>query len=122
MSRTRVTVCRSCPAGRAGLAALLRAASAQAGLDASVEETDCMSGCTRPSTIAFRAEGKTAYLFGDLTPDDLPGLLVFLKLYRDAPDGNFADARPLGALREKAIARIPGCARSQSDRGGANPA
>ena len=35
-------------------------------------------------------------------------MIVFLKLYEAAPDGNLADARPIGALREKALARIPG--------------
>lgn len=99
------TVCRNCPAGRAGFAVRLRAA---AGAACTVAETDCMSGCTRPSTVAFRAPGKTAYLFGDITAADLPDLLTFLRLYAAAPDGNFADARPLGGLREKAIARIPG--------------
>lgn len=67
-----------------------------------------MSGCTRKSTIAFRAPDKTAYLFGDLTADDLPDLVTFARLYAASPDGNLADARPLGALRMKAIARIPG--------------
>jgi len=108
MSRIVATVCRSCPAGRGGLAGALRDALRQAGTPVEVRETDCLSGCTRPSTVAFRAEGKTAYLFGDLTQDDIPELLGFLVLYAGSSDGNFADARPLGALRGKAIARIPG--------------
>lgn len=106
MSRITVTVCRTCPAGEAGFAAELKAATA--GLDCEVRETDCMSGCTRPSTIAFRATGKTAYLFGDVTSADLPNVLTFLRLYAASPDGTLADARPLGSLREKALARIPG--------------
>ena len=77
-------------------------------LGATVEEIDCMSGCARPSTVAFRAEGKTAYLFGDVGMTDLPDLVTFVRLYLASADGSFADARPLGALREKAIARIPG--------------
>ena len=52
--------------------------------------------------------GKTAYLFGDLTAADLPDLLTFARAYAASPDGTFADARPLGTLRTKAIARIPG--------------
>ena len=103
-----ITVCASCPAGQAGLAARLRAALADRGLPLTVQETDCMSGCTRPSTLAFRAPGKTAYLFGEITADDLPDLLAFAELYVASTDGNLADARPLGALRTKAIARIPG--------------
>lgn len=107
MSVTVATICRSCPAGRVGLAAELKAALDGARLICVVRETECMSGCTRPSTIAFRAEGKMAYLFGDVTRADLPNLLTFLRLYADSPDGTLADARPLGSLREKALARIP---------------
>ncbi len=108
MSDVTVTVCRSCPAGREGLADGLRSATEDAGLACVIAEVECMSGCARSSTVAFRAEHKTAYLFGDISTADIPYLLVFLRLYRDAPDGNFADARPLGPLREKALARIPG--------------
>lgn len=108
MSGTIVTVCATCAAGRAGLGAALAQALADEGLAATLCETDCMSGCTRPSTVAFRAPGKTAYLFGDLTGGDIPALVRFVRLYGDSADGTFADARPLGALRLKAIARIPG--------------
>lgn len=108
MTGITVTVCASCPAGQAGLARALRTALDQSGLRTSLRGVDCMSGCTRPSTVAFRAPGKTAYLFGDLGPDDIPNLLTFLRLYDASPDGTFADARPLGDLRAKAIARIPG--------------
>ena len=103
-----VTVCASCGLGDAGFAETARAALAEAGIAAEVRTTDCMSGCTRPSTCAFRAEGKMAYLFGDLTADDLPDLLTFARLYAASPDGTLADARVIGGLRMKAIARIPG--------------
>ena len=105
MSGVTVTICRTCPAGQSGLADGLRD---MVGDQVELREIDCMSGCTRPATIAFRAEGKTAYLFGDITEADLPNLMVFLRLYTASMDGNLADARPLGSLREKAIARIPG--------------
>ncbi|MBC7141733.1 MAG: DUF1636 domain-containing protein [Rhodobacteraceae bacterium] len=108
MTGTVATICRTCPAGQAGLAAAMRAAFAEAGLTCEIRETECMSGCARPSTVAFRAEGKTAYLFGDVSAADLPNLLTFLRHYEASPDGTFADARPLGSLREKALARIPG--------------
>ncbi|WP_323034705.1 DUF1636 domain-containing protein [Pararhodobacter sp.] len=103
-----VTICHSCQLGRAGFAAVLEKALGDAGLTARVQTVDCMSGCTRPSTVAFRETGKTAYLFGDLTDADLPDLLTFCAAYAASPDGRFADARPLGGLRFKAIARIPG--------------
>lgn len=102
-----VTLCHSCALGQSGFADTLRAALDGAGVVADVRTTDCMSGCTRPSTCAARATGKTAYLFGDLTADDLPDLLTFALHYAASPDGNLADARVLGGLRMKAIARIP---------------
>ena len=108
MTRVVATVCRSCPAGASGLTDGLRGAVRDADLKVDIRETDCMSGCARPSTVAVRSPGKTAYLFGDLTPEDIPNLVVFLRLFAASADGNLADARPLGTLREKALARIPG--------------
>lgn len=99
----RVTLCGTCALGRSGFAEALGAA-----LGVDVALLECMSGCSRPSTVAFRAEGKTAYLFGDVVAEDLPDLVTFARMYRESADGNFADARPLGALRTKAVARIPG--------------
>ena len=103
-----VTLCTGCPLGRSDFGATLAAALAAAGIPARLAFADCMSGCSRASTIAFRAPGKTAYLFGDVTAQDLPDLLVFARLYAASRDGTLSDARPLGVLRAKAIARIPG--------------
>jgi predicted metal-binding protein len=97
----RLTLCHTCAAGH-------ELAEALKDLPYTVTTTECMSGCKRPSTASFRAPGKTAYLFGDLTLDDLPDLRRFADLYAESTDGNFPDARILGALRLKAIARIPG--------------
>lgn len=104
----KLTLCSSCALGGSDFASRLRDAMAQAGIDATVATVDCMSGCTRPSTLSFRAAGKTAFLFGDLTRDDLPELLIFARAYAASADGRFADARVFGALRLKVIARIPG--------------
>jgi predicted metal-binding protein len=104
----RVTLCKTCPAGQEGLIEPLSKAIENIGFSVDASETECHSGCARPSTIGFRATGKTAYLFGDITAGDLPDILTFLRLYHQSPDGNFADTRPLGALRLKALARIPG--------------
>ena len=100
----RLYVCTLCNLGREGFADTLREAMP---VHVEVLEIACMSGCTRDQTIAFRATGKTAYLFGDITADDLPELQTFARLYAASADGNFADARVLGSLRTKAIARIP---------------
>ena len=97
-------VCTSCTPDSPALLARFRDALP----DVRVEGIDCMSGCTRAQTVAFRAEGKTAYLFGDITDADLPDLRGFVARYANSPDGLFADARVLGDLRLKALARIPG--------------
>ena len=105
---TTLTLCRSCPAGQSDFEDVLRKALETLDFAVILGNVDCMSGCARPSTLACRATGKTAYLFGDITADDLPDILTFVRLYTDSPDGSFADARPLGRLRQKALARIPG--------------
>lgn len=101
----KVTLCASCALGRTGFADSLRVALEGV---AEVALVDCMSGCARPSTVAFRDRGKTAYLFGDVVADDLPELVVFAGLYGASADGSLADARAIGGLRMKVIARIPG--------------
>ena len=99
----KMFVCRTCSTDSAMIDAL------RAGLpEATVEPVDCMSGCLHAQTVAFRAPGKVAYLFGEITTEDLPDLRTFLRLYESSPDGSFDDARVLGGLRSKAIARIPG--------------
>lgn len=103
----KITLCGSCTLGQSGFAEPLGHALQQAEIAADIAVIECMSGCSRASTIAFRDTGKTAYLFGDVTADDLPDLITFARLYRAAQDGNLSDARPLGRLRTKAIARIP---------------
>jgi predicted metal-binding protein len=103
-----ITVCATCALGQGTFPETLRQTLAAQGLAAEVRLTDCMSGCTRASTLAFRTPGKTAYLFGDLSAKDLPDLITFARLYAASPDGTFSDARPLGSLRTKALARIPG--------------
>ncbi len=97
-------VCTTCSLGQNGF--LKTVSDAMDDID--VQGIDCMSGCTRDQTVAFRAPGKIAYLFGDITADDLPELRAFASLYAASADGTFPDARVLGALRHKALARIPG--------------
>ncbi len=103
----KITLCTGCALGAAGFGGVLADRLAAIGVATEVATIDCMSGCTRASTIAFRAAGKTAYLFGDITEADLPDLMTFAAAYAASSDGNFANARLLGELRTKAIARIP---------------
>lgn len=104
----QISVCGSCPLGKAGFDQRLRLAATALPFEIGVEVVECMSGCARESTVAFRTPGKVAYLFGDLAEADLANLLDFARQYHASPDGTFADARVLGPLRLKALARIPG--------------
>ena len=107
MSIPTLTLCRTCREADPTLPDQLSEAVAGAGLEARLQQVDCMSGCKRPQTLSLRQTGKTSYLFGEISTDDICDILTFLRLYAESPDGNFADARPLGNLRFKAIARIP---------------
>lgn len=96
-------ICTTCTADSDGFLAAARRALPEL----NIKPIDCMSGCARAQTVAFRETGKTAYLFGEVTADDFPALETFSQLYAASDDGTFADARVLGDLRHKAIARIP---------------
>ena len=75
---------------------------------ASVGTTDCMIVCGQPVTVAFRQEGKAAYLFSGVDPDtQIEELATFARLYAEAPDGVVDDVRPCGELRFRLIGRIP---------------
>ena len=73
-----------------------------------VAGTVCMSGCSHPCTVAFVADGKTSYLFGDIDPDvDVDALLEFAALYRGRADGATHWAERPEAIRRKILGRIP---------------
>lgn len=99
----RMYVCTTCTANSGAFAQTLKAS-----MPIDVIEVACMSGCANAQTVAFRMAGKVAYLFGGLVDSDIPDLQKFATLYAASDDGHFEDARPLGTLRTKALARIPG--------------
>lgn len=107
MTQPTVTLCRTCRDADPTLVDQLTEALSGAGITVKVQQVDCMSGCKRPQTLSVRQSGKTAYLFGEIITDDIGDVVTFLRLYAESSDGNFTDARPLGNLRFKAIARIP---------------
>ncbi len=96
-------VCTSCPGGPARLALIRQTLAGRA----VVRGVDCLSGCRSGGAVACVAPAKTAYLFGPVGADDMPGLAAFLHLYDASDDGRITDARRLGSLRFKALARIP---------------
>ena len=76
--------------------------------DFGISGTVCLSGCSRPCTVAFVADGKTSYLFGDIDPaENLDALVEFAKLYRAREDGMTRFNERPDALRGKCLARIP---------------
>ena len=110
-----IFVCDTCcpkngqPRG-AGFAATLRAAlAAEAELaDVEVRTESCLNMCEEPMALALRAPGKVAYLFAGLDPEeDVADTLALVRLYREAPDGVIADARPAGRLRFCLKGRVP---------------
>ncbi|WEF24760.1 DUF1636 family protein [Paracoccus sp. S3-43] len=102
---TRVFVCAECPGGADRLAAVRAALD---GAACTVRASGCLSGCRSGGSVAVRAPGRMAYLFGPVDGGDRGGLRRFLDLYHAAPGGEIRDARPLGSLRFKVLARIPG--------------
>ena len=110
------TTCRKtgteCPPGLALLRSLNQTVDLgrAAGLpeDFGISGTACLSGCPHPCTVAFVADGKTSYMFGDIDPaENLDALVEFAQLYRAREDGMTRFNERPDALRGKCLARIP---------------
>lgn len=67
----------------------------------------CMAGCARPNTVAFQANGKATYLFGDIEPSDIGALVAFARLYKTSADGWTRCGERPSALATKTLARVP---------------
>ena len=69
----------------------------------------CMAGCGYPCTVAFQAQGKASYLFGDIQDDeDIEALAAFACQYAGSSDGWTSTTSRPAALSQKTLARIPG--------------
>ncbi|WP_249689338.1 DUF1636 domain-containing protein [Stappia sp. WLB 29] len=110
-----ITVCTTCrdPETRerpgADLIETLNAALAENGLaHVSVEGAACMAGCSRPCTVAYQAEGKASYLFGDIEPArDVATLVAFARQYAELEDGWCSSLQRPEGLKGKTLARMP---------------
>lgn len=118
----RVVICTRCrkaeqpEAPGTALIGAVRAAldTAELGHAFDVSGTDCLAGCDAPCAVAWAADGKATWLFGDIDPEaDLADLIAFSKLYHDLDDGWCRAAERPGKLARTARARIP--AASQGD-------
>ncbi len=73
-----------------------------------VRLVECLNACGRPLALAVTGQGKAAYLFAGVDPEEQAGeVAAFAGLYRDAPAGEVADARGAGRLRFCLLGRIP---------------
>jgi len=73
-----------------------------------IEEVECMSACNRSCVIAFAAQGKLTYLFGDLAVDDsVSAVLQCASQYYANPDGLLPWSERPDALKKGILARIP---------------
>ncbi|MEM9635169.1 MAG: DUF1636 family protein [Pseudomonadota bacterium] len=67
-----------------------------------------MASCSRPRAIAFRANDKATYLFGDIDPEeDIDDLVAFARQYRELGDGWCSSVQRPGMLKRSAQAHIP---------------
>lgn len=99
----RITVCAACREGAGlGLAERLR------GEGLEVRLAPCLLACGSPLALAVTGDGKGSYLFAGVEPEAQAGeVAAFMALYRAAPAGEVADARPCGRLRFCLLGRIP---------------
>ncbi|TNC52391.1 DUF1636 domain-containing protein [Rubellimicrobium rubrum] len=99
----RITVCATC---REGAGRALADRLAAAGLE--VRLVECLNACGAPLALAVTGEGKATYLFAGVEPEtQAEEVVAFAGLYRDAPDGEVADARGAGRLRFCLRGRVP---------------
>jgi len=80
----------------------------QSPLEFVISGINCMAGCSRPCKIAYQADGKATYLFGDIDPDgSVAALVAFADQYASLDDGWCSATERPKALLNKTLARIP---------------
>ena len=96
------------------LHAAIGAAGAALGDDFAISGLARMSGCQTPCTLAYRADKKAAYLFGDIAPgDDIEALVAFARrCHADADGWACAEAEAKAKTKtqkpgDHALARLP---------------
>ncbi|MBD2167155.1 DUF1636 family protein [Calothrix membranacea FACHB-236] len=73
-----------------------------------IQQVECMSACNRSCVVAFAAQGKTTYLFGDLAVDDCASaVLECASQYYSKPDGLLPWSERPAALKKGVLAKIP---------------
>jgi predicted metal-binding protein len=73
-----------------------------------IQGVECMSACSHSCVVAFAAEGKLTYLFGDLPVDNSTfAILKCASLYYAKADGLLPWSERPEPLKKGILARIP---------------
>ncbi|WP_017653358.1 DUF1636 domain-containing protein [Fortiea contorta] len=72
-----------------------------------IHEVECMSACNRSCVVAFAAQGKTTYLFGDLAVDSSGAVLQCASQYYNKVDGVLPWSERPQVLKKGVLAKIP---------------
>lgn len=102
--RAEIHLCTTCPDG-AGIGAALRAAAPE--LAGAIRTFPCLGGCTRRSRASVAAPGRWGWMFGGLTPDAVPDLVAFIRLWLADAEGLVPKDKRPPALRTAVLGRMP---------------
>ncbi|MEA5566078.1 DUF1636 family protein [Anabaena sp. UHCC 0399] len=73
-----------------------------------IQAVECMSACNRSCVVAFAAEGKLTYLFGDLVVDDsISAVLECASKYYAKENGLLPWSERPEPLKKGILAKIP---------------
>ncbi|OUL23700.1 DUF1636 domain-containing protein [Nostoc sp. 106C] len=73
-----------------------------------IQQVECMSACNRSCVVAFAAQGKITYLFGDLVVDaSASAVLECASQYYSKIDGLLPWSERPEALKKGILAKIP---------------
>ncbi|MBD2436367.1 DUF1636 domain-containing protein [Nostoc sp. FACHB-110] len=72
-----------------------------------IQEVECMSACNRSCVVAFAAQGKLTYLFGDLNADSSAAILECASQYYTKPEGLLPWSERPEPLKKGILAKIP---------------
>lgn len=67
----------------------------------------CVGNCARRLRLSIGAPERWGYVFGDLTPADVPDLRLFVEKWRATPDGKLERAERPPNLRAKILGWTP---------------
>lgn len=108
-------VCMTCKAGQpvpegqippgAQLFAALTAQEAPSGVE--IRPVDCLSACDHGCNIALMQAGAWSYVYGRLTPADVPEILRGAAAYAACADGIVPWRERPVIFRKQSLARIP---------------